>query len=85
MTESTKPTPDLDTRLRDALLPVLDLEDDEMLDNAIVIYTVVYPNGDGLRYINSSKMPPWVAKGMITCYLEMLPSSEVSGDEGDDD
>ncbi len=72
MPESTE-VPSLDTRLRDALIPVLELEDEEMLDGVIVIYTVVYPDGSGLRYINSSGMPPWTSRGMTACYLEMLP------------
>ncbi len=84
MPESTE-TPDLDTRLRGALIPVLDLEAEEMLDDVIVIYTVVYPDGDGLRYVSSKGITPWTARGMVSCFKEMLPEQNDYEDEDEDD
>ncbi len=82
MPESTS-KPDLDTRLRDALIPVLDLEEDEMLDAIIVIYTAVHSEGTGLHFITSSNMTPWGVKGMIACFLEMLPVHPTMDEDND--
>ena len=64
--------PSLDTRVRDAVVPILDLEDDEMMVDALVIYTVISSEGETLHYIATAGLSFWKTKGMLICMGEMI-------------
>ena len=64
----------LDEQLRNAVAPVLDLEDDEMLADIIVIFTRQTPDGECFSYRASDYLTIWKAKGLAMHFIDVMES-----------
>lgn len=57
--------PDLDAKIREAVEPILELDEEEMVVDVFIVYTTVGPDEENLYYMATSKLPHWKALGML--------------------
>ncbi len=74
----------LDSELRKALIPVLDLEDDEMLGDVLVLFTTNTPDREEFSHRASDRLTFWKALGMAE-YAKMTIIEGIEYIQGGED